>query len=308
MTMAGLLSRFSKRERASRANESGLQLRRSQQLAAAIHEYERAIRIDPTWAVPFYNLGLLHKYEGDWALSLEANLRATELDPNDQAGWWNLGIAATALERWEVARLAWRGAGFAEVPDGAGPLELPCGQTPVRLNPEGDAEVVWCQRLDPARARIESIPLVDYCFGDIVLNDGAAVGYRMLGEEKVPVFNCLELLEVSPFSTWVVLVEPAGPGSVEPKHLERLQELAQERDLAAEDWSSSLQMLCKECSEGIPHAHDEHHAPRVETTAPRRVAVAARDEAEVRALLDQWHPESARARIASIELAFSRDD
>ena len=190
MTMAGLFSRFSKRRRASRANELGLQLRRSQQLAAAIHEYERAIRIDPTWAVPFYNLGLLHKYEGDWALSLEANLRATELDPSDQAGWWNLGIAATALERWDVARFAWRGAGVKDVPDGAGPVDLPCGQTPVRLNPEGDAEVVWCQRLDPARARIESIPLTDYCFGDIVLNDGAAVGYRMLGDEKVPVFNC----------------------------------------------------------------------------------------------------------------------
>jgi hypothetical protein len=87
-----------------------------------------------------------------------------------------------------------------------------------------------------------------------------------------------------------------------------LQELAHERDLAAEDWSSSIRMLCKECSEGTPHEHDEHQPPQVEMTGPRRVAVAARDEAEVRGLLAQWQPESAGARIVSIELAFSRDD
>jgi tetratricopeptide (TPR) repeat protein len=305
--MAGVFSRFSKRARASRANDLGRQLKDQRRVAAAIHEYERAISIDPGWAVPFYNLGLLYKYEGEWALSLQANLRATELDPIDQASWWNLGIAATALERWDVARFAWRGAGV-DVPEGEGPLDLPCGQTPIRLNPEGDAEVVWSQRLDPARARIESIPLADYCFGDIVLNDGAAVGHRLLGDRQVPVFNCLDLLEASPFSTWVVLVEPAGLAPVDPIHLERLQELAQERDLAAEDWSSSLQMLCKECSEGTPHDHDAGHAARVEANGTRRVAVAARTESEVRELLDQWHPHSAGARISTIDLAFSRDD
>lgn len=44
--MAGLFSRFSKRERASRANESGLQLRRNQQLAAAMVEswHRREVR------------------------------------------------------------------------------------------------------------------------------------------------------------------------------------------------------------------------------------------------------------------------
>ena len=35
----------------------------------------------------------------------------------------NLGIAVTALGRWDVARSAWHGAGL-QIPEGDGPLEL----------------------------------------------------------------------------------------------------------------------------------------------------------------------------------------
>ena len=162
-----------KRARASRANERGRELARVGRAREAIQEYERARRLDPTWSMPAYNLGLIYKYSGDWERSLQFNERATELDRDDQAGWWNLGIAATALGRWDLARSAWRGAGL-EVPDGDGPLDYPCGRTPIRLNPETDGEVVWSQRLDPARAEIRSIPLADsgFRFADVVLNDG----------------------------------------------------------------------------------------------------------------------------------------
>jgi tetratricopeptide (TPR) repeat protein len=303
--MANLFSRFSKRARARRADSRAAELKEAGRLAAAIDHYTRAIAIDPSWSVPFYNLGLLYKYEGDWQRSLEANLRATELDPQDQAGWWNLGIAATALEQWDMARHAWRGAGI-KVPAGDGPIDFPCGQTPIRLNPDADAEVVWSQRLDPARARLVNIPLADYCFGDVVLNDGAAVGHRKLGDDNVPVFNCLELLEASPFSTWVVLIEL---GDAEPDgtpSLDRLEELARERELAAEDWSRSVQMLCKACSEGMPHDHDDQD-PR-EVKGPHRVAVAARSRAEVADLLAEWQPDSRDARIGSIEIELRRGD
>ena len=131
-----------KRARASRANERGRALAIVGRAQEAIAEYERASRLDPTWSMPPYNLGLQYKYSGDWKRSLEYNQRATELDPEDQAGWWNLGIAATALGRWDVARSAWHGAGL-QIPDGDGPPNLPCGRTPIRLNPDADGEVVW---------------------------------------------------------------------------------------------------------------------------------------------------------------------
>ncbi len=156
--MQNPFSFLGKRARASRANERGRQLADQGRGDDAILEYDRACRLDPTWSVPLYNLGLVHKYSGDWERSLRYNKQATERDPDGQDAWWNLGIAATALGRWEIARTAWRGAGVA-VPDGDGPIDFPCGWTPIRLNPEADAEVVWSERLDPARALIRSIPL-----------------------------------------------------------------------------------------------------------------------------------------------------
>lgn len=301
MKLSNPFSAANKRARANSANEKGMALADEGKLEAAIREYQRAMSIDPKWAVPFYNLGLLYKYENAWRESLENNLRATELDASDQASWWNLGIAATALGRWDVARHAWRGAGLKKVPGGQGPVDLPCGRSPIRLNPDDDAEVVWSDRLDPARARLLSIPLADYCFGDVVLNDGAAVGYRMLDERKVPVFNCLALLEPSALSTWCVEIEPG-----KSRDLDALAKLADEHDLAAEDWSTSLHMLCKACSEGEPHEQHDHEREG-EVEGPHRVAIAAPDEAEVVALLEHWRAGARDVEIGDIELSFAHD-
>jgi tetratricopeptide (TPR) repeat protein len=294
---------FAKRGRAKRANERALRFEREGQTEDAITAYERACRLDPEWSEPFYNLGLLYKYASEWELSLENNLRATELCPEDQAGWWNLGIAATALSRWQMARFAWRGAGI-EVADGDGPIEHPCGSTPIRLNPDADAEVVWSERLDPARALIRNIPMPEsgFRFGDIVLNDGAATGYRKLDGLEVPVFNCLGLLVASRFSTWVAEIEllPAEPAGDES--VELLCELAHDRDLAAEDWSSSLELLCKACSEGRPFSDHEH--VRADAGRRRKVAIAAPDARRANALLDDW---KARIDVAVSSFAIALD-
>lgn len=143
------LAVFGRRGRASRANERARQLEGLGRSAEAKEEYLRACRIDPGWSVPEYNIGLVYKYAGDWTRSMEHNLRATRLAPDDQAGWWNLGIAATALCRWDIARSAWRAAGI-DVPEGDGAPDYPCGRAPIRLNPDAEAEVVWSERLDPA--------------------------------------------------------------------------------------------------------------------------------------------------------------
>jgi hypothetical protein len=79
-----------------------------------------------------------------------------------------LGIAATALHDWpEAAATA-------------------C----VRLNPQSSGEVVWGERLDPARLVILNVPLPEsrHRFRDIILNDGAENGTRAVGGIQVPVF------------------------------------------------------------------------------------------------------------------------
>ena len=98
----------------------------------------------------WYNAGLAAKYKGELTESLRCNQKAVELDPRNEAAWWNLGIAATALRNWPEARRAWRGFGI-DVPPGDNEMR-DAGQTAcVRLNPSADGEVVWGERIDPAR-------------------------------------------------------------------------------------------------------------------------------------------------------------
>ena len=281
---------------ATAALEKGSALENEGLLEQAIAEYERACELDPTFSAPFFNLGLIYKYAGEWQRSLELNRKAAELDPANQGAWWNMGVAATAIELWEVAREAWTGAGI-EIPAGEGPIEFPCGYNPIRLNPDGPHEVVWAQRLDPARALLESIPLPESGFRwhDIVLNDGAPAGYRQIGSREAPVFNCLQLLEPSPFSTF--LAEVDLDAAVDSEELDRLTQMAEARGMAAENWSTTIRILCDACSEGRPHDHPE---PELQP-GRQRLGIAARSVKDVESLLADWCSETSGIALISIE-------
>lgn len=275
---------MSRRADATRCNERANACREAGNWQAAIELYEQAAQFDPKWSSPHYNLGLVYKYRGRWQESLDCNRRALKLDKTDEASWWNLGIAATALGDWKAAREAWRGFGIT-VPKGDGPLDFPCGVAPIRLNPDGpNVEVVWADRLCPARARLISIPFPEsnHRWGDIVLHDGAPVGYRKFGDRELGVFNELELIQSSGYGTYLVELESPLQGSVEV-----LSKLAFKRDLAAEDWTTNVQVLCKACSEGRPHdQHDHDLEPPGETT--HRIAIAARTREDAKQLLKDW--------------------
>jgi hypothetical protein len=107
---------------------------------------------------PSHPLGLVRKRQRRWTESLACNLRAAALDPTDEAAWWNAGIAATALGAWASARQAWAAFGI-ELPPGDGEITMRLGLTPIRLNPQSNDEVVWCTRVDPARAIIHNVLL-----------------------------------------------------------------------------------------------------------------------------------------------------
>ena len=177
------------RRAASQANERGRALAEDGRYAEAVPHYLEAVRLAPSWASAWFNLGIAYKHTADFAGSLRASERALAIDRESagEGAIWNLGIAATALGDWSKARQAWRDFGLT-VPDGDGPLEMMEESTPIRLNPKGEAEVVWSVRIDPARARLRSIPLPSskHRYDDLVLHDGAPNGYRKLGGEDVP--------------------------------------------------------------------------------------------------------------------------
>ncbi len=232
--------------KARRLNERGRKLADKGWFAEAEEAYRAAADAAPEWSVPWYNLALMHKYRGNWEASLESNQRAVELSPSDGDSWWNLGIAATALGRWDVARLAWQNCDIS-VSAGDGPIEMDLGHVPIRLTVNTEGEVVWSRRIDPARAVLVNVPLPasGHRWGDLVLHDGAANGYRMLQGQKVPVFDELAILQPSGFVTFVAELK------AEPNTLETLSSIAEDLGGAAEDWSTSTRLALQ----GVQRRH-----------------------------------------------------
>jgi hypothetical protein len=265
---------------AEQLNSEGMQLRADGNIAGAEAAYRAAISAAPEWSAPVYNLGLLYKYEGRWEESRNYNRQAANLAPDDEASWWNLGIAATALSDWNEARRAWTACGM-EVPPGDGAPEFDWGQTPVRLDPDGEAEVVWAHRIDPARARIVSVPLPTSPFhcGDLVLTDGAEEGQRIVDGRVYSVFNVLQLLAPSGLRTFIIEL-----ATMQPNALAALEACATEHGGAAEDWGSFTAILCAECSRGLPH----EHAPGTSAPAHPHCGLAARDHQHADEIITDW--------------------
>jgi tetratricopeptide (TPR) repeat protein len=250
----------------------------------AIEIYHQLIKDVPDWSVPYYNLGLIYKYRNDWQKSFDLNLKSTELNSEDEGSWWNLGIAATALKNWRIARTAWNQFGLnLEIND----EEVNTGKwnTPIRLNPDGDAEVVWAVRIDPARAIVKSIPLPQckHRYGDLILNDGAPEGTRMVDGQEYNVFNELELLEKSNYKTFSVIVF-----AEENEHLDKLFELLDDYELPHENWTSTIRILCKQCSEGTPHEIHDNQLEEKITEGEFQIGIASLDEKTVADVLENW--------------------
>lgn len=277
------MSQDSPKKRADALHEEGMTLDDAGQTDLALKKYFDALALDIARPTTHYNIGLIYKYRKQWPESLRYNKRAVELAPDDEAASWNLAIAATALRDWKTAREVWHRLGM-PIEKAGGPIAANFGVNPVRLCPEADAEVVWGRRIDPVRIQLLSIPLPNsgFRYHDVVLHDGAAVGYRLYEGVERPVFNLLELFEKSTFATFEAELVVSAPAD-----LEALEAQCDKKGIAFEDWTSSLRNLCKECSEGKPHEQHAHKANE-DWQDTRRVAFAATEESNVRHVLKRW--------------------
>jgi hypothetical protein len=255
-------------------------------LSAAEQSFMAAIETVPLIPMPWFNLGLVYKSQRRWQECAACNRRSVDLgtDEHDPA-FWNLGIAATAVRDWSLARWAWNGFGI-EAGAGAGPIEMGLGPSPVRINPDQNAEVVWGQRLDPARIRLENIPLPSsgHRWHDIVLHDGQPRGERMMGDQAFPVFDEIERWQPSDVPTWECLLR------AEAEDVQTLSERLQAHGGALEDWTSNIRMLCQACSESSPQPH-KHGAFDADAFGNHVGIAAPLDVAE--RLLSDWLADSA---------------
>jgi tetratricopeptide (TPR) repeat protein len=287
---------FSSR-RATNLHNAGVECSETGNEEGAIENYNKALALDPKRGETLYNLGLIYKYRGAWAKSFEFNARARAFQPSDEATLWNLAIAATALRDWSTARDVWRSLKII-TEDGEGPINEDRSRTPVRVNADGASnraiEVVWSKGLCPVRSRILNIPTgaTGFRYGDIVLHDGAPVGYRLNehGQER-PVFNVLELFEPSRYCTYEAAVDV---GTAE--EFQELEGLCESAGIEIEDWTASLKSLCKACSEGRPHeGHDQELRQPAAWSSQRRVGFAAVSLDALNGALRQWEAKPGRS-------------
>jgi tetratricopeptide (TPR) repeat protein len=262
-------------------NERGRKFLDKGDYIEAERQFRNSIRHVPTWSVPWFNLGLVFKRQRNWTESLACNQKAVDLYQDDVDAWWNLGIAATALRRWDLARSAWKSAGI-HIPEGTDELRMTLPLNPIRLNPETRGEIVWCERIDPARNIILSVPLPEsgHRFGDHILQDGPINGYRLLDGKEVPVFDELERLEKSDYLTFDTQLKIGRP-----EDLKDLEDLVEKSDVGMENWSRT-RFLIKECSENRPHEHHDGY-PRADS-GEIRVGFASKTAEELHHILSVW--------------------
>ncbi|MFE4826257.1 tetratricopeptide repeat protein [Streptomyces sp. NPDC056672] len=240
----------------------------------------------------WYDAALAHKFLRNWdkafTLGREAAARAPrgEGDP----AFWNLGIAATVLREWAVARDAWTGFGIT-LPEGEGEISGSFGICCVRLDTDSAREVVWAVRLCPTRARVVSVPVTPgRRFGEVVLHDGEPKGERTVDGRGHSVFDEILRFETSDLPTHTVTVS-AGAAS----DIDALETVFTQQGYGAEP-ASSFEFLCACCSEGSREQTRSVHA------GSQQVSVAAPAD-EIPELLDTWAaagPERSWADLAIV--------
>jgi hypothetical protein len=264
----------------------------------AIETFERLVKTVDANPGAWWNLGVAYKFKRAWADSQRCMRRYIELQPQAEEGYYNLGVAATALRDWNEARWAWRGLGL-EVDNKEGPPEMKLGLAPVRLNatPEGGGEVVWGRRLDPCRARLASVPTPDsgHRFGDVVLHDVVPRGQREANSYTYSVFDEISRMEPSDLPTHTARVIAPTESDVDA-----LVEMCQENQLGAEDWTSSIQFVCASCSLASTHRHERPDAPP-EWEPNRRFGLAGSTE-RLATSLNQWASADARRSADDLEM------
>jgi tetratricopeptide (TPR) repeat protein len=257
--------------------------------------YRRALDLGLETPALWFNLGLVYKFRHEWQRAVEANRRCLELRPKGHEATWNLGVAATAVRDWATARSAWGDLGF-PVGTTDGPPEADFGMTPIRLNAtrDGEGEVVWGRRIDPCRARIESIPLASsgHRWHDVVLHDVVPRGERTIDGQTRSVFDELERMDPSTASTHVAELAWSEQDDEASLH----DELST-RSLGGEDWSRTLRYICANCSLANAHVHDGAEAPQL---GVHEFALAGSTEAIVDALR-AWASTGAGRRVVLTE-------
>lgn len=238
----------------------------------AIKLYKRVAREAVTWAAPFLRLGHIYKYRQEWKPALYYNKKAIALAVDNQEAWWNVGIAATALNKRRLARNIWTKFGQSSRMN-----QL----VSIKLSYTNQFEILGAKRIDPARACILNIPHPNSGkhFKDIILTDNTIIGYHSTGIQRLPIYDELGMYKASTYSTFSCLLQ-----QVDEKAIQSLQQLCNDAGIGFELWSNASRAYTVKSTDIIPEYHTFPTAGESELL----VGLAAKREYQVLDVLESW--------------------
>jgi len=244
----------------------------------AIKLYKKVAKLAPQWAPPLQRLGMIYKYRLEWKPALYYVKKSLAADPGNRSAWWDLGIAATALRKWRLARNVWNK--FGQSPTAGwrpGPLSI-------RLSYDKQYEILWADSVDPARAIIQNIPhpASGRQFRDVVLYDRVVSGYHVVRNKRFPVHEELGLYKRSGYQTYSCLLE-----TTEPADVYTLENLCREADLGFEIWSNATRQFSPQQGQSVPEYYDPGTLSG-DLDTQVHVALAARRKKHILQVLNSW--------------------
>lgn len=255
--------------------DAALRYEQAEDYYSAIKLYKLAARKDRQWAPPVARLGRLYKERQEWKPALHYNKRTVALTPDDQQAWWNLGIAATALGKWRLAKNTWGKFGL----DPWKPAPV-C----IRLAMGDRFEIIWGKQIDPARALIQNIPSpeMDRRYHDLIMLDREIVGYNVVQKRRIPIFSELGLYKRSVYRTYSCWLDTADPSEIAV-----LENLCNTAHLGFEVWSRAVQLKTFQPQDQKPEYYDPGFfaSPEREGVV---VAIAAKQDRQVIQVLESW--------------------
>ena len=238
----------------------------------AIKLYKRVAREAVTWAAPFIRLGHIYKHRQEWKPTLYYNKKAIALAVDNQEAWWNVGIAATALNKRRLAKSIWTKFGQ---PSRMNQL------VSIKISYANQFEVLGARRMDPARARILNIPHPNSGrhYKDIILLDNHIIGYHSSGTQRLPIHDELGIYKASTYSTFSCILQQA-----DEKAIQSLRQLCHDAGIGFELWSNASRAYTVKSADIIP----EYHTVPTAGDSEILVGLAAKREHQVIEVLESW--------------------
>lgn len=249
----------------------------------AVKLCKRLAKLAPDWSAPFAFLGRIYRSRNEWRQTLHYCMKAAEHTPFDDLLWETIGLAATALGDWALAKYAWHQLGLQVGPlDGSGLPDL--GIIPVRLNPTDMPEVVAARRIDPVRAEVDSIPQPSSGrrYKDLLLVEKRANGRLFLQQKGLPVFDEIQVLKQSAWQTYCLVLFTETQSDVDI-----LANICRSYGIGFDNWSNAARFLQPNLHKNVAEYFDQSIFGKVAHDS-FLVAVAARQPKSIGQALEAW--------------------